>query len=83
MGGGTALVLLGLFHYDVVQPARNGPAANLAMLGIFAIAPALLRLAALALLWRYPLDARRQSILRRRLEQREARSQRLEERRTA
>jgi glycoside/pentoside/hexuronide:cation symporter, GPH family len=78
IGGGVALVLLGFFHYNVAHPERNGVTANTAMLAIFAVVPALLRLAALALLWRYPLDARRQSIVRRRLEQREARMRRVQ-----
>lgn len=78
IGGGLAMVLLGLFHYDVAHPANNGPTENTAMVAICVVAPAVLRLLALFVLWRYPLDARRQSIIRRRLEQREARIQRLQ-----
>jgi glycoside/pentoside/hexuronide:cation symporter, GPH family len=77
LGGSIALILLGWFHYDVAHPANNGPTANSAMLVICAGLPAILRLGALFLLWRYPLDPRRQSIIRRRLEQREARAQRI------
>jgi Na+/melibiose symporter-like transporter len=75
-GGGMAFVLLGWFHYDVVHPKTNGPAANVAMLIVFAVVPTVLKFSSLAVLWRYPLDARRQTIVRRRLEQREARAHR-------
>jgi GPH family glycoside/pentoside/hexuronide:cation symporter len=76
VGGGVAFELLSLFHYDAVHPTTNTPSANAAMLGVFACVPAALRLASLALLARYPLDARRQGIIRRRLDQRETRAAR-------
>lgn len=76
VGGGLALVLLGWFHYDVVKPASNGQSANLGMLFVFAIAPAILRLLGLGVLWLYPLDMRRQEIIRTRLQQREERARR-------
>jgi glycoside/pentoside/hexuronide:cation symporter, GPH family len=76
VGGGLAFELLGRFHYDAVHPASNGRAANAAMLVVFAAVPAALRLASVALLSRYPLDARRQAIIRRRLDAREIRSSR-------
>lgn len=76
LGGGMAFVMLGWCHYDVVHPKTNGPAANTAMLVVFAVIPSLLKFASLGLLWRYPLNAKRQSIVRRRLEQREARAAR-------
>jgi Na+/melibiose symporter-like transporter len=73
LGGGVAFVVLGLLGYSVSDPASNGPSANRAMLVVFCIAPAVLRLVSLAILWRYPLDARRQQIISRRLGQREQR----------
>jgi Na+/melibiose symporter-like transporter len=73
VGGGVAFVVLGLLGYSVTQPESNGPTANRAMLVVFCIAPAVLRLVSLAILWRYPLDARRQQIISRRLAQREQR----------
>jgi Na+/melibiose symporter-like transporter len=76
VGGGVAFELLSLFHYDAVHPTTNTPSANAAMLGVFACVPAALRLASLALLAHYPLDARRQGIIRRRLDQRETRAAR-------
>jgi GPH family glycoside/pentoside/hexuronide:cation symporter len=76
LGSGLGLVLLGLFHYDVKTPHMNDPTANLGMLAVVAIIPGVLRLVSLVLLWRYPLDAHRQGIVRRRLEQREARAAR-------
>lgn len=75
-GAGIAMVLLGAVGYNVIEPATNGATANLAMLIIFAWTPAVLRIVSVAILWLYPLDARRQSIIRRRLEAREARAKR-------
>jgi Na+/melibiose symporter-like transporter len=78
-GGGLAFVLLGAVGYDAVHPGSNGETANWGMLGVFAILPGVLRLASLIVFARYPLDARRQTLIRKRLEQREARARRAEE----
>jgi len=76
IGGGAGMVFLGLVGYDVAHPERNGAQANSAMVWTFVLVPAVLRLASLAVLKFYPLDARRQDIVRRRLEQRELRARR-------
>ena len=78
IGGGAGMIFLGLVGYDVAHPERNGPDANAAMVWTFVLVPVVLRLASLAVLKFYPLDARRQDIIRRRLEQREARARRLQ-----
>jgi glycoside/pentoside/hexuronide:cation symporter, GPH family len=77
VGGGAAMTFLGLLGYDVAHPEANGPAQNSAMVWTFVLAPAVLRIVALGLLWSYPLDARSQATIRRRLEQREARAARV------
>ncbi len=78
VGTGLAFLLLGLGGYDAAHPKANTEHANWTMLAVFAVLPAVLRLASLAVLWRYPLNARRQGIIRKRLEQREARARRAE-----
>ncbi len=55
---------------SATRPA-TAPRANTAMLAIFAILPAIVRFLGIGLLWLYPLNARRQHIVRRRLESRE------------
>jgi Na+/melibiose symporter-like transporter len=70
------MVMLGLLGYDVAHPETNGPRENSAMLWTFVLFPAVLRIASIAVLKFYKLDARRQDIVRRRLEQREERARR-------
>jgi GPH family glycoside/pentoside/hexuronide:cation symporter len=75
VGGAAAFWLLGMFHYDV-KGGTNGSTANLVFLLVFAGIPAVFYAASAFAILRFPLDRRRQTIVRRRLEQRAAREQR-------
>jgi GPH family glycoside/pentoside/hexuronide:cation symporter len=69
--GGIALVLLGvLFGYDMADGAVNTDFANAGLVWMFILAPAVFQIAAVPLIWNFPIDARRQGIIRRRIEQR-------------
>ncbi len=73
--GGLALILLGsLFGYDLAENAVNSDFANAGMLYMFILAPGLFQMASILLIWNFPIDARRQAIIRRRLEATDARS---------
>jgi Na+/melibiose symporter-like transporter len=73
--GGLALILLGsLFGYDLAENAVNSDFANAGMLYMFILAPGLFQMASILLIWNFPIDARRQAIIRRRLECTDARS---------
>jgi Na+/melibiose symporter-like transporter len=64
--GGLALILL-----DAVGFAADGPntAAQLwGLAALYALAPILLKSLAIALMWRFPMDAARQAALRARIE---------------
>ena len=74
IGGGIAFFVLGLFDYEVAAGAQNTPVAETGLLLMIAVVPAVFRLLAVGCLALFPLDARRQDIVRRRLEQREARA---------
>ncbi|MEI9994390.1 MAG: MFS transporter [Rhizomicrobium sp.] len=74
IGGGVALLLLGLVGYQVGH--ANDLMEKSGFLAIFIGLPALLFLLAGLVLWRFPLDERRQDIIRRRIEQRAARNAR-------
>jgi len=67
--GGLALIVLGaVFGYELAEGAVNSDFANAGMLYMFILAPGIFQLASLPLIWNYPIDERRQQIIRRRLE---------------
>ncbi|HZZ36628.1 MAG TPA: MFS transporter [Caulobacteraceae bacterium] len=70
VGAGAAFALLDVFHYRVGGP--NTASAQLGLLICYMLAPGALALTAAAFAWFFPLDARRQSLVRRRLERRGA-----------
>ena len=73
VGGGIGFLLIGWFGYDPAQTSH----APLAVFGVkFAhlCVPSLLKFGAIALIWRFPLDARGQSIIKRRLDSLAARA---------
>jgi len=72
LGGGFAFLLLSLFGFDAKATSQS----ELALFGLkFSMAglPLVLSVLAIALVFRFPLDERRHAIIKRRLEQREAR----------
>lgn len=73
--GGLALIVLGtVFGYEMSEGAVNDRFANLGMLYLFVLTPGIFQLASLPLIWNFPIDERRQGIIRRRLESLEARA---------
>lgn len=74
---GTSLALFASDFLGYV-PRAPGAANGMALLVPLVLIPAVLHLAAAVLVWRFPLDRRRQAIIARRLADRQARSQRLE-----
>lgn len=73
-GGGIGLILVGLFGF--VPGAQNTPLAETAFLATIAIGPAILGVVTAFLIFSYPLDERRQKIIRKRIEQRAERAAR-------
>ncbi|MEE4219037.1 MAG: hypothetical protein V2I48_15600 [Xanthomonadales bacterium] len=77
MLGGLALIVLGaVFGYELAEGAANTHFANQGMLYMFILAPGIFQLASLPLIWNFPIDERRQGIIRRRLQALEERAQR-------
>lgn len=73
--GGLALIALGVvFGYDLAEGAVNSDFANAGMLYMFILAPGLFQLASVPLLWNFPINEKRQDIVRRRLESLDARA---------
>jgi GPH family glycoside/pentoside/hexuronide:cation symporter len=73
--GGVALIVLGaVFGYELAEGAVNSDFANAGMLYMFILAPGIFQLASLPLIWNFPIDERRQLIIRRRLESLDARA---------
>lgn len=68
---GIAFPLLDLFDFD--PSGINEESALLALTVIYALFPTLLKVGAILLIWGYPINARRQGIIRRRLASRSAR----------
>jgi GPH family glycoside/pentoside/hexuronide:cation symporter len=67
--GGLALIVLGVvFGYELAEGAVNSDFANAGMLYMFILAPGIFQLASLPLIWNFPINERRQLIIRRRLE---------------
>jgi len=70
VGAGAAFAALDAFHYHVGGP--NTVTAQFGLLVCYMLAPGVLALMAAGFAWFFPLDARRQSLVRRRLERRDA-----------
>lgn len=73
VGGALALFLLAILGFDPKAPALDDR-ARFALLFTIGVVPALLSLVVVVLVWTFPLNARRHAIIRKRLEQRAARS---------
>ena len=72
--GGLVFVFLGAaFGYSIADDAVNTHAANMGMVISFAVLPSLFQILAVPLIWNFPIDARRHGVIRKRLDQREAR----------
>lgn len=69
LGTGLALVLLGQIGYNVA--GANTQTATLGLLALVGIVPLLLGLPEVWLILKFPLDARKHGIIRRRIDQRE------------
>lgn len=66
IGAGVAFPILALFGYEMGED--NARAAVFGLILVFIIIPAATSVAAAAVLWNFPIDARRHGIIRRRLE---------------
>ncbi len=67
LAGGAALILLEAAGFSAVAGA-NMPFALTSLALLYALAPILLKLAAVAMMWDFPMDARQQGALRREIE---------------
>ena len=75
--GGLALIVLGaVFGYELAEGSVNDNFANMGMLYMFILAPGIFQLGSLPLIWNFPIDERRQLIIRRRLESLDVRAMR-------
>jgi len=75
--GGLALIVLGAFFgYELAEGSVNTHFANMGMLYMFILAPGIFQLGALPLIWNFPIDERRQVIIRKRLGSLDARAMR-------
>jgi Na+/melibiose symporter-like transporter len=70
LGVGIAFPLLQAFGFDPAPGAENGPEALLALAVIYAWVPIILKIAAIALMWNFPIGAKEQAELRRTIEAR-------------
>jgi len=75
VGSAVALGVVGLAGFDPQLPTQSA-AATSALLIVFCGVPAALLALAVPLIWRFPIDARRQGIIARRLAARDARAAR-------
>jgi len=73
VGGGVGFLLIGWFGFDPAQ-AAHPPLAVFGIKFAHLCVPSLLKFGAIALIWRFPLDARGQSIIKRRLDSLAART---------
>lgn len=73
-GGAVALLIVGLMGYDPKLGVHNTQSAILGLKIAYVIAPSALFALSIAFAWFFPIDRRRQQIIRRRLEAREARA---------
>lgn len=69
IGAGVAFMMLGAFGYDASSGAINTGTAAFGMVFTIATFPALLKISAALLIWRFPIDRRRHAIIRARLAQ--------------
>jgi glycoside/pentoside/hexuronide:cation symporter, GPH family len=76
VGGGVFALLGVVFGYQIAEGAVNSELANFGMVASFALLPCLFQIAAVPLIWNFPIDERRHDIIRRRIEEREARQAR-------
>ena len=63
-GVGIVFPLLGFFGFDPAPAAQNGETALFALAAIYAWVPIALKLAAIALMWNFPIDEAAQKTLR-------------------
>jgi GPH family glycoside/pentoside/hexuronide:cation symporter len=73
VGAGAAFLIIGWFGFDPAS-AVHAPKAVFGLKFAHLYIPSLLKFGAIALIWRFPLDARGQSIIRRRLDRLAARA---------
>ena len=66
IGGGLALIILGTVGFQT--NAVNDDAALTTLALLYALAPAVLKVIAVAMMWNFPLDRNRQAGLRSRIE---------------
>jgi GPH family glycoside/pentoside/hexuronide:cation symporter len=74
VGGGIGFLLIAWFGYDPAASVHT-PVAVFGIKFAHLCVPSLLKFGAIALIWRFPLDARSQSIIKRRLDRLAARPQ--------
>ena len=73
-GGAVGFFLLGFFGFDPKSTTHTPEAVNALMFTYVAI-PFILQISAAILAWRFPIDERRQKIIRKRIEQRALRAE--------
>jgi Na+/melibiose symporter-like transporter len=73
-GGAVALLIVGLMGYDPKLGVHNSPGATLGLKIAYVIAPSVIFAISILFAWFFPIDRRRQQIIRRRLELREGRA---------
>jgi len=73
LGSGIGFIILGAFGYSVA--GSNSDAANMGIIFTTLVLPAIFLTLAGVMLWFFPIDHRRQSIIRRRIEARAQRAQ--------
>jgi GPH family glycoside/pentoside/hexuronide:cation symporter len=73
VGGGIGFLLIAWFGYDPAQ-ATHAPLAVFGIKFAHLCVPSLLKFGAIGLIWRFPLDARGQSIIKRQLDRLAARA---------
>ncbi|MFN3547230.1 MAG: MFS transporter [Mesorhizobium sp.] len=71
-GVGIVFPLLGLAGFDAAAGAANDDAAIVALVALYVWPPVALKIAAIALMWNFPLDRSQQAALRRTIEERSA-----------
>jgi Na+/melibiose symporter-like transporter len=75
VAGGFAFLVLDWFGFDPKETVHDAT-ARLGMILAFVVVPNLLQLLSVIAIWNFPIDERAQRIVRRRLEQRDAREAR-------
>jgi Na+/melibiose symporter-like transporter len=72
LGGGMAFLLIGLFGYEPAAPVNDSRGAFGLLLTLLFI-PSVLYVISGLLMWKFPIDRRRQDLIRRRLDSRSTR----------